>query len=193
MKIRFQADADFNEDILFSVIRAEPGVPVRGRQDEAHHPTRDAAHGVEFEAEEPALRALPEARAVFPQPHPPVPQGVAERDGLGVHQVEAGLCRAVAAGRLKQRPDLPSQPVQAVDPLCVSRQVRESRAPVLRHHPVTLLQRGDAQRALQKGDGDDFRVGEARRGVRRRPPAGERRAGSKVVVNGLPKSDLMMI
>ena len=26
MKIRFQADADFNEDILFGVIRAEPGV-----------------------------------------------------------------------------------------------------------------------------------------------------------------------
>lgn len=114
---------------------------------------------MQLEAEEPSFARLPEPCSVLSeQAHSPVSKPVAERDGLGINEVEGGL-RVAGTGGREQQPDVNAQLVQATQPCGIGRQQRKGSRPVGSHQPISLFERGHLKRALQQSNGDDFRVG----------------------------------
>src|SRR5215207_1573561 len=74
-----------------------------GRQHEIEKASRNMAQTVQFEAKEPTLRSFPEACAILPhQTHSPMSQRVAQRNRLGINQIEGGVL-FTGAGRLQQQ------------------------------------------------------------------------------------------
>src|SRR5215216_1540390 len=154
-----------------------------GRQHDIEKTPGDGAQSMQFEAEEPALTCLPEACAVLShQAHTPMSQRVTQWYRLGIDQIQ-GRGLFARAGGLQQQADVDGELMQAPQPFCVRRQARESALEVIGYQTIGLLEGGDLKRALHQRDGQNFRVGKARRMVGRTPPPGAVRMSFQVVVN----------
>jgi hypothetical protein len=166
-----ESDRPAASNLIKESQRRIPVVPVAGRQNQIKNPSIDMQHGMQFEAEEPALGRLAEPSPFISQePHSAMPERMTERYRLGIDQVERlRLCPATARGT-EQSPDLRREQVQAVDPLRITAQLREGVAVVLRDQLVALLQIINAEAALHQSDSQHLGIGELRVIVRRNSP-----------------------
>ena len=122
---------------------------------------------VHLEAEEPALRGLPEARAVFPhQAHPLMSEVMAQRNRLGINQIKSRTGRWHLGAGAKQSAALGAQALQTSHPLRIGTQVRKSRAAVVGHQAVGLFEARHPETAWQQGDSQHFRIGKQRSAMR---------------------------
>ena len=154
-----------------------------GRQHDIEKPPGNGAQSMQFEAKELALTCLPEACAVLSeQPHSSMSQGVTQRYGLGINQIE-GCSLFARAGSLQQQANMDGELMQAPQPLGVRGQARESALEVIGYQTIGLLESGNLKRALQKRHGQNFRVGKARHRMGGTPPAGAMRMSFQVIVN----------
>ena len=92
-----------------------------------------------------------------------MPNGLTDAARQAVHQVEAAWKVAQTQGGLNELTDQSRQGVQASNPLAVAAPVREGSAPVGSDQLVRLLEGGAAEGPLQQTNGDDLRIGKARR------------------------------
>jgi hypothetical protein len=109
---------------------------------------------MELKAEKPALAGLAPVRAVLPQQaHPAMPQTMTDGQRFGIDQIESWIRGGKLGCRYQQSTDLRSQSLQASHPLWVGAKARKSRAVIMSHQPVGLLQTGDPEAAWQQSNG----------------------------------------
>src|SRR6201999_103724 len=126
---------------------------------------------VQFETEEPSGRRFPKIRSIFSQEtHSPVTDWFADRNRLGVHQIERRGVEVAAACGCDQLPNQRTHQMQTTEPLFVGAQVRKGRSPVVANEQVSLLERGAFKRTLQKRNGEHLGIREGRLAGRRTAP-----------------------
>ena len=158
-------------------------IAIARRQDNIEDPPVNVAEQMAFETKEPAFAAFPKVGPVLAQqPDPPMPDRLAEGNGLAVPQIQAGGLPRMGTGRGQQPADLGPQMVHARHPLLVGGQLGKGGPPVLGDQPIGLFERGNFKGPLQQGNRQHFGIAEVRLGVRRATPLGEAGMGFQEVV-----------
>jgi hypothetical protein len=146
-------------------------VPVAGRQDQIHNASVNVTQNVELETEKPALAGFAPIRAFFAQQaHPPVAEGMADRNRFGIDQVKGRSPRREIGRGPQQGFEQGGQGMHPRDPLRIRAQTRKSSTIVGRDQAVGLFQTGHFQPTLQQRDGQHFGIGKGRMLVRGVPP-----------------------
>lgn len=118
-------------DILEQSQSRVPLIPIAGRQENSEHPSTVVVQEVQLEATEPPFAGFAKVGPLIPQqPHPPMADGGAERDGLAINQVKSGSREGVSTGGAQQPPNQGEQLRQPFQPLLIGGQVRKGRGPV---------------------------------------------------------------
>ena len=100
-----------------------PLVDIGRSQCTAQHLSAMSCDDMQLEAKEPACGGFPVIRPIFSEEaHAPMPNRLADRNRLGIHQIERRLSEVAAARDLHQLPDQRSHRMESLQPLFVGTQ-----------------------------------------------------------------------
>lgn len=157
-------------------------IKIARRQHRINDAAIDVAQRVQFEAKEPARTTFAKVSAfIAQQPHSAMSNGLADRDGLGVNQVESAVSHKT--GRLEQSANERAEAMQASKPLLIRTKPGESRDKIIGNQSVSLFERSNTKKALHQANSDDFRVGEGWCGIVRAAPVSQARVDFEEVIN----------